>query len=428
MFTTMKIAIRLAAILFLALTTRAFCQIHPVYKNLKPYRTYYRVRSVERMAHRFQVWYTEAEPTLATVSANSLEEIRNLTEAGLHLVWGDQVGTPAPSPIPPALRQFADELAARIRKLRPSAQNLVVSYSGFFRAVDLVEFVPLDADADPTLRSAHFAAATVRILPGGVLGGIYGKPRFGVGRLIDPFDSDGPDRSPRFIDMVLPTALEGTSLIYAQLAGISGTYAEQWRALGPRIVHTAEAIANGTYHNPIDRILVAQGTTLLPHNLDSRVTYLLAALPRNADPRKTIERPAFHFSLKAALRSPVSRRLTSPHTGLTYEVTLNLPAQALRLRISNPAGQGATAVYQLDQQSPVSYLNDHGAVAVAGGRIPINTNVNHVVTVPGTTAGSHIDVYPGAFLQAAYALSPQDCEILPEALRFSFRKLLGFED
>jgi hypothetical protein len=427
MFNTMKIAIRIAAILLVLLATSADAQIHPVYKNLKAYRTYYRVRSVERLAHRFQVWYTDGEPTLATVSANSLEEIRNLSESSLNLIWGDQVGTPAPEPIPPALRQFADELRARIKKLRPTAQNLIVSYSGFFRAVQLVEFVPLDQNPDPTLRTAHFAAATMRILPGGVLGGIYQKPRFGEGRLIDPFDSDGPDRSPRFIDMVLPTALEGTSLIYAQVAGISGAYADQWRSLSPRIVRTAESIANGTYHNPIDRVLDAQGTSLLPTNLDSRLTYLLMAVPRNLDPRKSSERPAFHFGLKAALRGPVSRRLTSPQTGLTYELTLNLPAQSLRLRVMNAAGQSATASYQVDQQSPVSYINDHGSVAVVGGSIPINVNGNHVVTVPGSIAGSRIDVYPGKALQAAYALSPQDCEILPEALRFAFGKLLFAE-
>src|SRR5262249_9422387 len=154
-----------------------------------------------------------------------------------------------------------DALAARVRVLHPQARDLKVQYGGRFRAVSVTETIPQALPGDPTHRASAWVETTLKLMPGRTVGGSYGMSMGAHGSLVLPAFPDQYGKLPTFVDFRMPAALEGTSALYGPVFGRDPAYQAAYAELCRRVVATADQVQAGTYQNPIEGLLAAQGET-----------------------------------------------------------------------------------------------------------------------------------------------------------------------
>jgi hypothetical protein len=395
----MRMRFILSALIVLGLGRAASAEINPIYSRLKTLRTYYSVGSVDKLAHRFSIWYSNIEPSLAQVAGNTVEDMQALTEKDLHISWG-AFGIPPSEiqPVPPALKAVADAAVARLKELQPNASEIQIGYYGKFRQVHINEMTPIDRAGGPAdKRIARKVELSAKLSEEGTITGLYGFSSGGYGLMAWDWENVHPfAKLPQYVNYALPANLEGTSPLYAHHFHHKGDYEEAYEKVIAEVLKTVAAIDAGTYKNPIEELLAAQGESLLPAGFDAHLKYEVRTYARAANfPDQKSEEVVLRFSLKKALAAPVHFVETSP-MGIKYDLTIDLTKKLVSLTVTNSANQSASRTY------PVVLDNHYGGVvtegdatALLGGTISVKLPHDlHDLHVPGTGGFSEFDVYP----------------------------------
>lgn len=399
-------------LLALALAAPLSAEINPIYARLKAYRTYVAIQSVKPQAHHFYVWFSDIEPCLAQISGNTVAEMEALTEDDLHMSWG-AFGLPPDSvdPVPDAVKPLADAMVAQIQKLHPDARNFKVRYEGDFRTVSVQEIMPRALVGDPTRRPAATVEATLKVLPDGRVDGTYGMAMAGHGLLVHPAFEDEYTECPRFVDHVMPAELEGTSLLYGPIFGRS------YEALCAKIVQAADAIGAGTYTNPIERVLTAQGETQLPPHYSTLLKLSIDTYARAEDWSNQVgESPQFVISVRSGLAGPVTRSVSSEKTGLTYTLTADFRALTMAIRVSGPTGE-VSATYPLILSDGQSFVTEGDSAALTGGWMFAEIPDDQELSLPGANGFTSFDVYPEGSIYGSLVPLPEGASLSPRSER-----------
>lgn len=395
-------------LLALALAAPLSAEVNPVYARLKGYRTYVAIQDVKPRAHHFYVWFSDIEPCLAQVAGNTVAEMEALTEEDLHMSWG-AFGLPPDSvdPVPDAVKPLADAMVAQIQKLHPDARNFKVRYEGDFRTVSVQEIMPRALPGDPRLRPAAKVEATLKVLPDGRVDGTYGMAMAGHGLLVHPAFEDEYTECPRFVDHVMPAELEGTSLLYGPIFGRS------YEALCAKIVQAADAITAGTYTNPIEGVLTAQGDTQLPPHYSTLLKLSIDMYARAEDWANQVgESPQFVISVRSGLAGPVTQSVTSARTGLTYTLTADFRALRMSVRVSGPSGE-VSASYPLILTEGQDFVTEGDSAALTGGWMFAEHTDDSDLSLPGANGFTRFDIYPESSIYGSLVPLPEGATLSP---------------
>lgn len=375
---------------------------HPIYRRLRAYRNTFQITGTSPMAERFTAWFVRHGYVRADFGANSPEEIRDFEEKDLHLSSGSLALPPgAVDPIPPALEPFAAALGRRLQELFPEHQDLQVAYRGRRRTISIEEVTSFSTAEDPEDRFCRrswltLAAAegSTQLEPSGSMQA-YG----GIGRLVPHRD---PERLPTFVDYVSPPALEGSALCYAHFRGLGGAFEAAWDEFSVRLLQAADALEDGSYENPIEGVLAAQGETELPPGLDPWLEYDLRVYARAEDFQDQVDdHQVFRFRLRDVVEGPVALSRDSAATGLAYRVELDLERKLLALKVETAAGVGLKLEYAVTGE----ILRTPEGVAVENAWLEVAVD-GEEHQLPGTGGFTRFDVYPETSVRTTRVFVP----------------------
>lgn len=378
---------------------------HPIYARLKPYRSYYSVGKTTPLAHRFTVWFGDVAPNRCEVAANSVEEIEAWQEDDLRCAWGG-IALPPPStePIPADLVPLAEAFEAKVAELRPGMHDFQIQYTARLRTLRFKELMSYSTDADPTERLARSAEITLAAPEGSSDFRYLGMAGFGgMGVFVPLFDEAAA--LPHFVEFVTPPALEGSSLAYGWATGLGGAHAEAWQALAAKLVETADALEDGSYVNPIEAVLEAQGDATLPPGVSPWLTYGFSIYARGQGDQPQVGAGfEYRFDLRRALAGPVTEKRRADEIGCEVDLTLDLAARSLRVAGRTDNGDAFEARYSIEGDWIVSGEDR----AVEGGGLSVQDGGDGFdFTLPGDEVFREYDFYVGHSLYTARVFVPE---------------------
>ena len=323
--------------------------------GLKLYRTYHYVIDKTERAHHFDVWFDDGWTHHCFVGGNTPGEIM---VSGIGCLWGGLRLPPGGvTPVPDAVSHLADAVVARIAELFPGASNIVVAYRGDFSTIEIGAATPITSDGSLFLFSeltfSIFAEPPeLRSYPYGlqITSGLTGTP---------PPAEELCDTAPCFVDLVMPPEIEGSCLVCAHSWGAGGPYEPAWSDFVSAVLATAEAIDQGTYVNPINSILSAQGDTLLPSDLNQFADYKIYTYLRGSGERETI---TLKFPVSKSASGPVTSSRISRKTGIFYQASLDFGTRSVTTIVSTPTGERQ----ELSVPVSVELIRDGDVVAIDG--------------------------------------------------------------
>jgi hypothetical protein len=400
----------LSVLLAFLIAAPAFSAVNPIYARLKAYRTYHEITKVDAQAHRFYVWFSDVEPTLAQVAGNTVEEMAALTEQNLNISWG-AFGIPPDDvpPVPAHVQHLADAMLKRIQELRPNASGYLVSYAGEFRLVGVTETTPFNLPGNPDDTTCHRLQASLKLFADGTIDGTHGLAMAGTSTLAPDWNEANFQTVPRYVDFRMPPEIEGTSVLWTPIFGRNPIYAEAHAALLKKIVETVKAIDAGSYENPIEAILSAQGSTPLPVAFSPTMRFSVDAYARTEDWGSQMEDTAqLTFTVREALAGPVTKSYYSADTTLAFDLTVDLQAMKATVKVTTPGGATRTETYEI---APAGLILEGTSAAVKNGWLHAQIHHgHHDFTLPGEGGFTAFDIYPGQDIRTSYVHGPDGIE------------------
>ncbi len=278
-----------------------------VYDQLKLYRNYYRLDSVEAPAHHFWIEFQLDGNTLegntgpvqnfrVRISASSLDEINALTptlvKKTMQPVFIGPVGMSEDIPgawnetlvdVPTAYTEWTEAITKKLLEVEPEAKSIRVQYAGSFGKIRVSELIPGTVSGEsPFGRVGILGEMKFRVSSDLSEITQVGFPSLSYGELLPLFGSD-PVASPRFLDFQIAPELLGKSLTQsyqAKVAPLVGTpvvpaFEEERAKLESSILKSAAAVIKETFADPIATILATEDPGVLPANFDQYVSFEL---------------------------------------------------------------------------------------------------------------------------------------------------------
>jgi len=344
------------AFLLLSFPAKAESGYKSTDEKLKVYRTYYSIPMVEKdLSYLFHAWMVTEGPQKVTVFCKIVikpgeeESLFEFINSPLNQCTVDEK-TPVPAKLNPPTEGVAKKLDGEIRKAilekfggeKPLPVHM--DFKGLFRVVHVEgrtrvstgitkegPLVKLNwhrylIDQDLTSLS-YFSPAGAEIARRSDLLECY-REKFGL-------KCDG---APDFIDFVMPSELEGSSLIrlinvpgHVKSAVARRAYAE----LNKAITTTVVALQNKTYRNPLDDILRWQGETLLREGFNQYVEIRVFAM----------EAPTFQSGTGTTFTFPIGEAYGKTYSAerkidlAIFAVSLDIRRETFELLVKDTNGK-----------------------------------------------------------------------------------------
>jgi hypothetical protein len=325
--------------------------------SLKLYRTYHYVTDRSERAHHFDVWFQNIGPMYCSVSGNTPDQIMALTISDLECWWGGLALPPGcvPPAVPDDINHLAGAVVDRIAELYPDASDLLIGYSGDFSGIQIGAVTPIASDGN--LKMVSRLSFAIFADPPQLR--FYGEQWVSALTFTPKPAAELCDPAPCFVDFLMPAEIEGSCLRCGHYEGAGGSYPSAWSDFESAVLATADAIDRGTYVNPINSILSAQGDTLLPSSLNQYAEYTILTYLRGDGGWEDVK---LKFLVSKVASGPVTRVFRSRRTGLVYQATLDLGTGSLTTIVSTPTGERQ----QLSLPVVVELIRDGDVVAIDG--------------------------------------------------------------
>lgn len=332
----MKRLLLMCLILFVSI---ANAEIHPIYRQLKSFRTYLSLSNLTEEKHQFRAWFHDVEPMVCSLAGNTPDEIAALKGC----IYGGLVPQPplkSRTPTPPILKKLEAAVKDRITAQYPELSELVIEYTGSFRTIYLREVIPTIDGVNVAVFPVKVDMKKHTLEPSGL--SIVGSSSICS-------SSEACENSPEFVDFTPPASEEGTLISARYFKNkLPETVADSFVNA---IFATVEAKDKGIYKNPIESILARQGTTELPPGLNQRLNFSLQLYGRTADFDKQVSVPmTLTFMSKELLSGfPVTVSQTIPELGdFKVIANANLDSHLLTVQMIAPTGEEKTAEFALN--------------------------------------------------------------------------------
>lgn len=337
-----KIKILILGQCFITITvTSVRADIDPIFARLKPYRTYFSITKVDRFAEQFRVRIQETYNRFSgCVAINSEEEAEALVKENMGCPPND-VAPPEMLPVPPEKKDLALAIEKRMKEIFPKLTKFSIGYFGNYRAINVLSTTLLAENNNAKNTLVHQASFQARhIRDTNRLDVVQKQAGFIGGSTYLCFENQ-PEyyvhyyhfckTLSQFIDYQLPAKLEGSSLYYG-LFEKQKVYRDALVGFSEAVIQTADAIANGSYENPIEKILATQGTDDLPNGIEPYFEF--SSMVGNRAPLR--------FSLKEAAKGPATVKGESGiyHYVLTLDTkNMTMDVRAKSAHPKYPGGQ-----------------------------------------------------------------------------------------
>jgi hypothetical protein len=359
----------LCSVIAAATTLPALASDNDVYGRVKNYRTYLSVGKVTQYIHLFEAWVDDNDWYCG--GANTEAEIGTLTRKDF-LTRSGYIGLPPADlpPVPEALKPLAQALRKRINQLEAHTRRvpMVIGYRGFKRMVRVDEFIPVSDDTDPQERTAIRTSITFGQAPGRPQLDLLEWHAMGWYQMLCGSNAEGGETQPSFIDYRLPPQLEGSCLLYSRSrwGHPDETYELAWKEASGVISRTADALTAGTYNNPIESILQAQGSTALPPGFNAHVDIAVGTYGTKNGQNRELPDVRFRVSLREAMHSVVKRTVVSPESKLSYELVLDMANRKLTVVVTTPGGQSCVMDGKVDDDAHHKLIVDGDNYGIEG--------------------------------------------------------------
>ncbi len=326
---------------------------HPVFDQLKSFRSYLSVTSLTGEQHYFVAWISDVAPVVCQIAGNTEAEIAALTEDQMGCTWGGIV-PPAPSaiaPVPPGLGHLAAAARARVAAAYPAHRKLQIEYAGSFRVMGLKEVVPGTVVTNPhsTFREVNAAEMSVKVDMKARTLETFGFSIMGsYSGLCRNWDPNDCQTAPDFVDFTPPASEEGTLISARYFDGklpkpVADSFVDA-------VFATIAAKDAGTYANPIQSIFARQGASELPPGFNQRLVFKFDLYGRTANWADQVGAHArLEFLSNDLFAGPVTVSQKFPELG-GFEViaTADLLTRKMKVRMVAPTGEEHVAELEIE--------------------------------------------------------------------------------
>lgn len=386
----------------------------PIFNQLKLYRNYFWIDSVDAPKPSFTVWFVDLEYMQCDFRVKTLSEISALTKDNFDKVcsWGGLAIGPSTPPAKASAPYdvWQNAFALQVKSLFPKSSDIRVAYIGKVGKMRVTEAIPASNTSEVYRKLTVKTSADLNInenLTDFVADG--SSYNGGVTFLCFDFETEC-DTLPKFAPIQLKSNEQGHSLLGEVAKGIFGTTTPSLTAqsIKDTLLETARQILKGNYQNPISKILAGEESGFLPAEFNQKLEYQFNLYGRKVDFQKQIQAYGkFEFDLEIARKKTITATQYVAELGLTFDYQFDLSQERLTVNIKDQSGKVAfwdlkvVNPLMLDPQgnpnSPAAYapmpeLQDR----VGGPKSKLFTNG---VRFPGWGDITSIDVYPSSQLR-----------------------------
>ncbi len=336
----MKRLLLMCIILFVSI---ANAETHPIYRQLKNFRTYLSLSNLTEEKHHFRTWFHDVDGSMVcSLAGNTPDDFVPLKKREQHCSDGLLASQPPlnPRPTPPNLKNLEAAVKDQITTQYPELSELLIEYIGSFRTIYLREVIPTIGGVNVAVFPINVDMNKHTLEPSGL--SIVGNS----GICSSSYECKN---SPEFVDFTPPASEEGTLISARYFENkLPKTVAESFIN---SIFATIEAKDKGIYKNPIESILARQGTTEFPPGLNQRLNFSLQLYGRTADFSKQVDVPVTLTFMSKELLSgfPVTVSQTIPELGDFKVIAIaNLNSHLLTVQMIAPTGEEKTAEFALN--------------------------------------------------------------------------------